>query len=72
MNVRSFNCRKFCIISLGLLFGIFVVTVSPRAWGQTTTGSIYGTVTDSSGAIIPNAPVVVTIVDTQSDVFDDE
>ncbi len=66
MNVRSFNCRKFCIISLGLLLASLWLLSSPRAWGQTTTGSIYGTVTDSSGAIIPDAPVVVTNVDTQA------
>ena len=30
------------------------------ALGQAVYGSIYGTVTDATGALIPNAPVVVT------------
>ena len=30
------------------------------AFGQAVYGSIYGTVTDATGALIPNAPVVVT------------
>lgn len=35
-----------------------------RALAQTTTGSIYGTVTDSGGAIIPNAAITVTNIST--------
>src|SRR5215475_2441963 len=32
--------------------------------GQSTTGSIYGTVADSSGAVIPGAKVIITDVHT--------
>jgi len=41
------------MLSLGFLF------VSQRVYGQGTTGAIVGTVKDSSGAIIPGAPVTV-------------
>jgi hypothetical protein len=43
-------------LCLALLLGIFAATAS----GQTTTGSIYGTVSDPSGAVIPNAAVTAT------------
>jgi hypothetical protein len=35
---------------------------APRAFGQTVYGSIYGTVTDSTGAAIPGATITVTDV----------
>lgn len=41
------------------------VMIASRASAQTVTGSIYGTVADPSGAIIPNATVTVINVDTQ-------
>jgi Carboxypeptidase regulatory-like domain len=50
------NC--FCVL-LACLW-----TCGLRAYAQTTTGSIYGTVSDSTGAVIPNATLVVTNVDT--------
>jgi Carboxypeptidase regulatory-like domain len=39
--------------------------LAAASWGQTAgTGTITGTVTDSSGAVIPNATVVITNTDT--------
>ena len=48
-----------------LLFGVFLAVVSaPHASAQSTTGSISGTVTDTSGAVIRGAAVAVRNVDT--------
>ncbi|MEK6396832.1 MAG: carboxypeptidase regulatory-like domain-containing protein, partial [Terriglobus sp.] len=43
---------------------IALVAVSTVAHAQTITGSVNGTVTDSSGAVIPNAKITVTNVQT--------
>jgi hypothetical protein len=49
------------------LVTIFILMACLRAvWAQTTTGSIYGTVTDSTGAVIPNAKVVLTNTGTNA------
>lgn len=48
---------------LAILFGL-AATISLSAFGQTVTGSIYGTIADTSGAIIPQASVTVTNTDT--------
>src|SRR5256885_508887 len=37
-----------------------------RAYGQTDTGAIVGTITDSSGASVPNATVTLTNVGTNA------
>ena len=39
-----------------------LLAATPYSFGQAVYGSIFGTVTDSSGAVIPNATVVVTDV----------
>lgn len=45
--------------------GIFLICVlASRALAQSTTGSIGGTVTDPSGAVIPNAAIMVTDLGT--------
>src|SRR3954463_3542270 len=41
-----------------------LVAAALAAFGQTTTSSIVGTVTDPSGAVVPNVNIVVTNVDT--------
>ena len=51
----NFNTR----IKLSL-FAASMVAFSPTGWGQAVYGSIFGTVTDATGAVIPNATVVVT------------
>ena len=53
-----------------LLLVPFVLTIPSRVTAQTVTGSITGTVTDPTGAVIPNAQVtahnIATGVDTQA------
>src|SRR5579883_1139204 len=43
---------------------MLLVLLRAFAWGQTTFGSITGTVTDQSGAAVPNANISVTNQDT--------
>lgn len=55
--------RQSLIVHLCIL-GVFLWIAVGVAPGQTTTGSVYGTVADSSGAVLPNAQVTVTNVHT--------
>ncbi|GAC1625976.1 MAG: hypothetical protein NVS9B13_21900 [Candidatus Acidiferrum sp.] len=51
------SCLRFIIpLTLVLIFG-------PPSWGQKDTGSVVGTVRDSSGAVVSGAKIVVTDVD---------
>jgi hypothetical protein len=43
---------------------LFAVCCCASAFGQTITGAVNGTVTDPSGAVVPNAKVTATNVDT--------
>src|SRR6266702_6314820 len=45
-----------------LLTAVCLVALSPVAFGQAVYGSIYGTVADPTGAIVPNATVTVSDV----------
>lgn len=48
-----------------LLAAVLVLAMSsPAAHGQTTSGAVSGTVTDSSGAVIPGAKLTITNLDT--------
>lgn len=42
---------------------VLVLLIACRAQGQATQGSIFGTVTDTSGAVLPNVNVTVTSVE---------
>ena len=55
MNRRRILYRHSFFLPLCLVLGFIVYGAYAPA--QTTTGSIYGTVTDTSGALIPNATV---------------
>jgi hypothetical protein len=43
---------------------LLLVLLLPAAWPQATTGTVSGTVRDLSGAVIPNADVVITNTET--------
>ena len=54
--------------SIWLLSGLLLLLCfypTGRTWGQATTGTLVGTVQDSSGAVISGAKVTVTNQDTQ-------
>jgi hypothetical protein len=59
MSCRSMSCVKVLLV---LLIAALLWVTPGRA--QTVTGAVTGTVTDSSGAVIPGATVVVTNVAT--------
>src|SRR5213082_1989189 len=53
------SCRSFAYLGRRLLLGlVFLVVTAPAALSQTSTGSIRGYVTDSSGAPISGARIV--------------
>jgi hypothetical protein len=54
--------KKYGVLVVLVLF--FVVIVCPSAWSQAETGSISGTVTDQTGALVPQATVTATSVAT--------
>ncbi len=60
LDMQNNSWRKATLLQAVFLFalGIFV----PVAQGQAVYGSIFGTVTDNTGAVIPNATVTVTDV----------
>ncbi len=47
-----------------VLLLITLLACSVATWAQTITGGVNGTVTDPSGAVVPNAKVTATNVDT--------
>lgn len=49
----------------GMVASVVLLLTCTGALGQTVTGSIYGTVTDATGAVIPGATVTITNVGTQ-------
>src|SRR5579864_5085798 len=57
---QRFFATVYAVVLLSLLATAFI----PTASGQTTFGTITGTVTDPTGALIPSVPVTVTNDDT--------
>src|SRR5690348_8902521 len=47
-----------------VLSAFFLLLCVPAVWPQTTTGTVSGTVRDQSGAVVPNAEMVLTNSET--------
>jgi hypothetical protein len=60
MMSRLGNQRVSLHLTAALLVAFFFVLLAPSAFPQSDTGTISGTVTDSSGAVVPGAQVTVT------------
>ena len=60
----SAKMKTFHAFLLVLAFGTTLLFASNRAYAQTTTGTISGTVKDSTGAVIPGAAVTIRNADT--------
>ncbi len=63
MHLQNNQLRVFCPISLVVLICAFLIS---SASGQATSGSIYGTVTDPTSAVIPGAVVTATNLSTSA------
>ena len=59
--LEGYAMRLAARVKLLLSVG-FLLALSPLAHGQAVYGSIFGTVTDPTGAVVPNATVIVTDV----------
>jgi hypothetical protein len=57
LNMDHRNLTAISVIAILLLVPVL-------AWAQTDTAAVVGTVTDPSGAVLPNATVTITNVDT--------
>src|SRR5260370_6242324 len=56
------NLRKLGLAFLAAI--VLLALTSPASWGQNVYGTIAGNVTDSSGAAVANATVILTNMDT--------
>jgi Carboxypeptidase regulatory-like domain/TonB dependent receptor-like, beta-barrel len=55
--------KQWCVVEFLLV--LLVIAASPALWAQTAgTGALTGTITDSSRAVVPNATVTATNLDT--------
>src|SRR5579862_9038931 len=68
MTPVSFRCSYFSTCIWLVVVGIFYCCLTPLAIGQATLGSITGTVTDPSGAIVSDATVTAVNIATNLEV----
>jgi outer membrane receptor protein involved in Fe transport len=58
----AISFRTSIVLAFTLVFA-----AAPQAYAQTVTGTLQGTVTDTSGGVVPGAMVTITHVDTGTD-----
>ncbi len=58
-NTASLSQRKWNVIWLTIVMLMGVAMLSPAVWAQSGAGSIQGTVSDATGAVIPGATIRV-------------
>jgi hypothetical protein len=61
-HVKASPCR----VCLGIFLGVLLISLSLASWSQTTVsqGSVQGTITDQTNAVVPNAIITITSRDT--------
>lgn len=68
IHARKLNCREQALakrsITEILACAFLVILISAMCLGQTTTGTISGTITDPTGSVIANAIITVTSAET--------
>ncbi len=57
---------RWTCVTFAAVFALLVAAQSPPAFAQAVTGTILGTVTDNTGAVMPGVTVTVTHVDTDN------
>src|SRR5580698_3434215 len=62
----SIHCKIHNTILAIAVLSMFALV--PAAWGQAVYGSIFGTITDNTGAVVPNATITVTDVSKNTSV----
>ncbi len=58
-SVRAYLRRTLCSLSAGVALTVFAAVISMPAFAQTTSG-VFGSVTDTSGAVVPGASITLT------------
>src|SRR6266851_5589140 len=58
-RLSRLNRLRLPISQLALLILLLLGSTRSIVWGQNTTGTLTGTVTDSSGAVVPGASIVL-------------
>lgn len=63
----SCGCRRFFAKSIATaLVALWLITLAPTLFAQTDRGTIKGQITDSTGAVIPDAAIKIIRIDTNS------